>query len=117
MVLAPHDVAVAIDLLGECPRTVTAQGRPYLREGVEDVAFRQMRFPSGQMAAIHVSWLDLTRSAPSPYRQPGDGGVRRHGTDGKCASTMRRESTRPSAYGEALCSATSSFRASAPRSR
>jgi predicted dehydrogenase len=57
--LAPHDVAVAIDLLGECPRTVTAQGAAaYLREGVEDVAFLQMRFPSGQMAAIHVSWLD-----------------------------------------------------------
>jgi predicted dehydrogenase len=42
--LAPHDVAVAIDLLGETPRTVTAQGAAYLREGVEDVAFLQMRF-------------------------------------------------------------------------
>jgi predicted dehydrogenase len=56
--LAPHDVAVAIDLLGESPQSVTAQGAAYLRPGVEDVAFLQLRFPSGRMAAIHVSWLD-----------------------------------------------------------
>jgi UDP-2-acetamido-3-amino-2,3-dideoxy-glucuronate N-acetyltransferase len=42
--LAPHNVAVATDLLGETPWTVTAQGAAYLREGVEDVAFLQMRF-------------------------------------------------------------------------
>jgi len=56
--LAPHDVAVAIDLLGETPRSVTAQAAAYVRPGVEDVAFMQLRFPSGRMAAIHVSWLD-----------------------------------------------------------
>ena len=56
--LAPHDVAVAIDLLGEEPTSVTAQGAAYVRPGVEDVAFLQMRFPSGRMAAVHVSWLD-----------------------------------------------------------
>ena len=56
--LAPHDVAVAIDLLDESPCSVTAQGAAYVRDGVEDVAFLQLRFPSGRMAAIHVSWLD-----------------------------------------------------------
>jgi len=56
--LAPHDVAVAIDLLDESPRSVTAQGAAYVRGGVEDVAFLQLLFPSGRMAAIHVSWLD-----------------------------------------------------------
>jgi predicted dehydrogenase len=56
--LAPHDVAVAIDLLGELPMQVTAQGAAYLRPGVEDVAFVQLLFPSGRIAAIHVSWLD-----------------------------------------------------------
>src|SRR5262249_40417716 len=56
--LAPHDVAVAIDLLGETPSSVTAQGAAYVRPGIEDVAFLQMRFPSGRMAAVHVSWLD-----------------------------------------------------------
>jgi predicted dehydrogenase len=56
--LAPHDVAVAIDLLGEAPASVTAQGASYVRPGIEDVAFLQMHFPSGRMAAVHVSWLD-----------------------------------------------------------
>jgi predicted dehydrogenase len=56
--LAPHDVAVAIDLLGELPQAVTAQGAAYVHGGIEDVAFLQLRFPSGRMAAIHVSWLD-----------------------------------------------------------
>jgi predicted dehydrogenase len=56
--LAPHDVAVAIDLFGESPQSVTAQGAAYVRPGVEDVAFLQLRFPSGRLAAIHVSWLD-----------------------------------------------------------
>jgi len=56
--LAPHDVAVAVDLLGEAPATVTAQGASYIRPSVEDVAFVQMHFPSGRMAAVHVSWLD-----------------------------------------------------------
>ncbi|MGH7819065.1 MAG: Gfo/Idh/MocA family protein [Candidatus Binatia bacterium] len=56
--LAPHDVAVAMDLFGETPATVTAQGASYLRPGVEDVVFAQLHFPSGKMAAIHVSWLD-----------------------------------------------------------
>ncbi|MGH7896734.1 MAG: Gfo/Idh/MocA family protein, partial [Candidatus Binatia bacterium] len=56
--LAPHDVAVAIHLFGERPMEATAQGGAYVRPGIEDVAFLQLRFPSGRMAAIHVSWLD-----------------------------------------------------------
>lgn len=56
--LAPHDLAVAIDLFGEVPFTVTAQGASYLQPGIEDVTFVQLAFPSGRMAAIHVSWLD-----------------------------------------------------------
>jgi predicted dehydrogenase len=56
--LAPHDVAVAVDLFGEVPSAVTAQGAAYLQPGTEDVAFLQLTFPSGRIAAIHVSWLD-----------------------------------------------------------
>lgn len=56
--LAPHDVAVVMDLLEEVPGTVTAQGAAYVREGIEDVVFLQLHFQSGRMAAIHVSWLD-----------------------------------------------------------
>jgi predicted dehydrogenase len=56
--LAPHDVAVAIHLFGEQPCEATAQGAAYVRPGIEDVTFVQLRFPSGRMAAMHVSWLD-----------------------------------------------------------
>lgn len=56
--LAPHDVAVAIGLLREIPDRVAAQGAAFLQPGIEDVAFLHLFFPSGRMAAIHVSWLD-----------------------------------------------------------
>jgi len=56
--LAPHDVSVALFLFGAEPVTVTSQGQAYLRQGVEDVVFTQLKFADGRMAAIHVSWLD-----------------------------------------------------------
>ncbi len=56
--LAPHDISVVLDLLGEVPSSVSASGAAYLREGVEDVVFATLHFPSGKMANIHVSWLD-----------------------------------------------------------
>lgn len=56
--LAPHDVSVALYLLGETPDSVSASGADYLRDGVHDVVFANLHFPSGKMANIHVSWLD-----------------------------------------------------------
>jgi len=56
--LAPHDVSVALHLLGETPDGVSASGADYLRNGVHDVVFANLHFPSGKMANIHVSWLD-----------------------------------------------------------
>ena len=56
--LAPHDVSIALFLLGEMPEKVTASGASYLTPGVEDVVFANLQFPSGRMANIHVSWLD-----------------------------------------------------------
>ena len=56
--LAPHDVALLLDLFEEQPQSVTAQGASYLTPGIEDVSFVQLSFPSGRAAAIHVSWLD-----------------------------------------------------------
>lgn len=54
----PHDVSVALHLLGEAPVRVTAQGSSYLRPGVEDVVFLHMEFASGALAHIQLSWLD-----------------------------------------------------------
>jgi predicted dehydrogenase len=56
--LAPHDVSVILYLFGGKVSTVTSQGHAYLRPGVEDVVFTQIKFDDGRMANIHVSWLD-----------------------------------------------------------
>lgn len=54
----PHDVSVALFLLGESPVTVSAQGHSYLQKGIEDIVFLHMTFQSGVMAHVQMSWLD-----------------------------------------------------------
>jgi predicted dehydrogenase len=56
--LGAHDVSVLLRLAGEEPHEVEARGESYMREGVEDVVFCFMRFPSGLAAHLHLSWLD-----------------------------------------------------------
>ncbi len=54
----PHDVSVAMKLLGEPPVYVSAQGRSCLQPGIEDVVFLNMEFASGIVAHVQMSWLD-----------------------------------------------------------
>jgi predicted dehydrogenase len=56
--LGAHDVAVVLDLVGERPIEAQARGECYVREGVEDVVFGSLKFPSGVIAHVHLSWLD-----------------------------------------------------------
>jgi predicted dehydrogenase len=56
--LGVHDLSVLLHLLGEEPSEVRAQGNAFLTGGVEDVVFCYLRFPSGKMAHMHLSWLD-----------------------------------------------------------
>jgi predicted dehydrogenase len=56
--LGVHDLSVILYLLDEEPVLATAQGRDFLQEGVEDVVFCYLRFPSGKIAHMHLSWLD-----------------------------------------------------------
>jgi predicted dehydrogenase len=56
--LGAHDVSVALALTGELPVEVSARGESYVRTGVEDVVFAFLRFPSGVVAHLHLSWLD-----------------------------------------------------------
>ncbi len=56
--LGAHDVSVALHLIGEEPVECVAQGAAYVREQVQDVAFCFLRFPSGVVAHLHLSWLD-----------------------------------------------------------
>jgi len=54
----PHDVSVALYLLGEAPVRVAAHGKSYLQPKVEDVVFLTMEFGSGVLAHVQLSWLD-----------------------------------------------------------
>jgi predicted dehydrogenase len=56
--LGAHDVSVLLYLAGEEPHEVIARGESYVRDGVEDVVFCFLRFPSGLSAHLHLSWLD-----------------------------------------------------------
>jgi predicted dehydrogenase len=57
--LGAHDVSVVLRLAGgEEPVELSATGECYMQEGVEDVVFAYMRFPSGLAAHLHLSWLD-----------------------------------------------------------
>ena len=56
--LGVHDLSVVLYLLDEEPSEVIAHGRDFLTEGVEDVVFCYLRFPSGRIAHLHLSWLD-----------------------------------------------------------
>ena len=56
--LGAHDLSVVLRLVGEEPVELWARGESYLTEGVEDVVFSYLRFPSGVVAHMHLSWLD-----------------------------------------------------------
>jgi predicted dehydrogenase len=56
--LGAHDVSVVLHLAGEEPWEVVAHGESYVRDGIEDVVFCFLRFPSGLSAHLHLSWLD-----------------------------------------------------------
>ncbi|MCK5797409.1 MAG: Gfo/Idh/MocA family oxidoreductase [Deltaproteobacteria bacterium] len=55
---APHDLSVIDFLLGERAQSVSARGRAYLQEDVEDVVFVNLDYASGAMAQVQLSWLD-----------------------------------------------------------
>lgn len=55
---APHDLAVIFYLFDAELTSIAANGQSFLKEGVEDVVFVNLRFGNGQIANIHLSWLD-----------------------------------------------------------
>jgi predicted dehydrogenase len=56
--LGAHDVSMILKLLDESPSEVSARGESYVRTGVEDMVFAHLRFASGIVAHLHLSWLD-----------------------------------------------------------
>jgi predicted dehydrogenase len=56
--LGVHDLSVILYLIEEQPVEAVAHGNAFLNEGVEDIAFCYLQFPSGKIAHMHLSWLD-----------------------------------------------------------
>jgi predicted dehydrogenase len=56
--LGVHDLSVILYLIQEQIVEAAAHGDAFLNEGVEDVVFCYLRFGSGKIAHMHLSWLD-----------------------------------------------------------
>ncbi|HEX3466637.1 MAG TPA: Gfo/Idh/MocA family oxidoreductase [Candidatus Elarobacter sp.] len=54
--LAPHDVAMFLELAGAMPERVYAERNAYIKAGRADVAFATLRFPNGAVADLRASW-------------------------------------------------------------
>jgi predicted dehydrogenase len=59
--IAPHDVSIALYLLGAMPLEVSARGAAYLNGRVEDVVFMTMLFPADILVHVQASWLDPSK--------------------------------------------------------
>lgn len=55
--LAPHDFSILFRLLNESPCRISAFSNSFIKKGLKDVAFINVRFKSGIIANINVSWL------------------------------------------------------------
>jgi predicted dehydrogenase len=62
--LAPHDFSILLYWLEERPNFLRAIGRDSVVPGIPDVAFIDLKFPSGILAHVELSWL-----APSKLRR------------------------------------------------
>jgi len=60
--LAPHDISVANRLLGAAPVSVQCRGQSIVNPNVADVVFATLEYPGGNLANVHVSWLDPHKS-------------------------------------------------------
>ena len=55
--LATHDLSILYYWLGEAAESVYVTGRGCIVPGIPDVAFVNLRFPSGVIANIDIAWL------------------------------------------------------------
>ncbi|MEZ4635483.1 MAG: Gfo/Idh/MocA family oxidoreductase [Caldilineaceae bacterium] len=59
--IAPHDVSIALYLLGHLPEAVSCHGAACLNGEVEDVIFLTLHFPGDVLCHVHASWLDPSK--------------------------------------------------------
>ncbi len=55
--LGPHDISIILHWLNDEPVEVSATGNSYIQKNIEEVSFITLRFKSGIIAHIHISWL------------------------------------------------------------
>ena len=123
--LGAHDVSVLLHLADEEPYELAARGESYMREGIEDVVFAFMRFPSGRRRAPAPLVAGPAQGAALHGRRvAADGDVRRHGprAEGhRVRQGLRREGRHlrrvHHALGRHLVAARAERRAAAPRVR
>jgi len=60
--IAPHDISIALFLLGQMPEAVRCQGASCLSGQVEDVIFLTLFFPGNLLCHVHASWLDPSKT-------------------------------------------------------
>jgi predicted dehydrogenase len=59
--IAPHDISIALYLLGRLPLSVRCQGARCLNGQMEDVIFLTMDFGGNLLCHVHASWLDPSK--------------------------------------------------------
>lgn len=55
---APHDLSIIFTLIDETPESFQAATFRPLQEGISDTVYVDLKFPGGQTAHIHLSWLE-----------------------------------------------------------
>lgn len=55
--LAPHDLSILSYVFGELPESISCYAASYIHPPVWDVAFLLLRYASGRIAQVHLSWL------------------------------------------------------------
>jgi predicted dehydrogenase len=56
--LAPHDISMAVRLMGDWPITVLCEGQSIVQKHIADVVGGALKFPGNRVARIDVSWHD-----------------------------------------------------------
>lgn len=56
--LAPHDISIMNFILRDVPTHVSARGSTCISPNMHDVAYLELRYSSGVMGHVHVSWLE-----------------------------------------------------------
>jgi predicted dehydrogenase len=56
--LAPHDISIILQVLGEFPLAVNCQGNAHVTPGIEDVTNISLSFRQNRFATIQSSWLE-----------------------------------------------------------